>query len=276
MDHEGGYAGHILEANLSTGELKRAPTAAYTELFLGGRGMASRIYWDSVPPLSDAFDPANRLIFVTGPVTAATGFAGSRWQVCGKSPFHNRFSYCNLGGSWGAHLKLAGYDGLVVHGKSERLVYLVIDNGKAAIREAGPLAGKGAVDCREALKDELGRSFRVVAIGPGGENRVVFATFLADRDSSGSNGLAAVMGDKNLKAIAVRGDQKIDVSDPVKIAELKGRIRPIIIELDSPPLTGAPAEKLTKDIGSGCKDGCLWRTYHGEDGSKGKFMCNIL
>lgn len=107
----GGYAGRIPRIDLSTGGIKDTPTESYSPLFLGGRGIAAKIYWDEVPPDISPFDPQNRLIFITGPVTATTGFCGSRWQVCGKSPLHNTFSYGNLGGNRGAHLKRAGYDG---------------------------------------------------------------------------------------------------------------------------------------------------------------------
>ena len=126
MTDSAGYAGKILRVDLSTGGVESVPTARYSDLFLGGRGIAAKIYWDEVPLGTDPFDPENRLIFVTGPVTATTGFCGSRWQVCGKSPLHNLFSYCNMGGDWGARLKMAGYDALVVHGKAERPVYLWI------------------------------------------------------------------------------------------------------------------------------------------------------
>ena len=89
----GGYAGRILSIDLSTGGVKDTPTESYSPLFLGGRGIAAKIYWDEVPPDISPFDPQNRLIFITGPVTATTGFCGSRWQVCGKSPLHDTFSY---------------------------------------------------------------------------------------------------------------------------------------------------------------------------------------
>ena len=98
----GGYAGRILSLDLSTGDVEDTPTEVYSPLFLGGRGIAAKMYWDDVPPDVSPFDPQNRLIFITGPVTATTGFCGSRWQVCGKSPLHDTFSYCNLGGNWGA------------------------------------------------------------------------------------------------------------------------------------------------------------------------------
>ena len=120
-----GYAGTLLRVNLSTGHIAKVPTDAYADLFLGGRGIAARVHWDEVPPGCDALDPENRLTFMTGPICGVPGFAGSRWQVCGKSPIHDQFSYANLGGSWGAQLKFAGYDGLIVEGKADDPVYLL-------------------------------------------------------------------------------------------------------------------------------------------------------
>jgi len=263
-----------LRVNLSTGDVDRVPTEDYVHLFLGGRGIAAKIYWDEVPPGIDAFDPENRLLFVTGPIAGVAGFASSRWQVCGMSPIHNRFSYCNLGGSWGVHLKFAGYDGLVIYGKSDKPVYLWIDGDRVEIRDATHLMGTGAIYCREKLKEELGRAFRVVAVGSAGENRVVFASLVADDDSTGSSGLGAVMGSKGLKAIAVRGRGKIDVADPERVRKLRERLR---LETKSRSTSILPSlvnpEKLKKDVCYGCGVGCMRSTYEGTSGKKGKFMC---
>ena len=166
MEKLKGYAGNILRINLTTGNVTRTPTADYADLYIGGRGLAAKIYWDENPPEIDAYDPESRLLFVTGPVTGVAPPFGSRWQVCGKSPIHNKFSFCNLGGAWGAQLKFAGYDGLVVHGKSDKPVYLQIQDDEIEIKEADHLVGKGAVACREGLKDELGKSFRMILIFP--------------------------------------------------------------------------------------------------------------
>ncbi len=219
-----GYAGNILHVNLTTGAVSKTPSESIVDLFVGGRGLAAKIYWDEVPPDCDAYDPENRLIFATGPVTGITRMAGSRWQVCGKSPIHNLFSYCNMGGAWGAQLKFSGYDALVVHGKSDQPVYLYIEDDTIELRDAGHLMGKGAIATREELKDQLGKSHRIVAIGPAGENRVPFSILMADSDSSGASGLASVMGSKNLKAIAVKGSGKVDVADPDKIKAIGDRI----------------------------------------------------
>jgi len=281
MTYSGGYAGNILRVDLTTGGTERVPTERYFDLFLGGRGIAARIYWDEVPPGTDPFDAENRLIFATGPVTATTGFCGSRWQVCGKSPLHNLFSYCNLGGDWGARLKMAGYDALVVHGKAERPVYLWIRPDKVALRPADHLTGKGAIACREELNRQLGSTARVVAIGPAGENRVRFANLLADRDASGSSGLAAVMGAKNLKAIAVTGNRKVAAAAPERIKEIRKQFLGMMSGLDSeyydavaPHHEIIPAGRTRKDVCYGCTGkNCIRMNYEVEGGRKGKFMC---
>ena len=275
MTHSKGYAGSILRVNLSNGNVNKVPTADYTDRFLGGRGIAAKIYWDEVPPRTDAFDPENRLIFVTGPIAGVPGFGGSRWQVCGKSPIHDQFSYCNLGGFWGAELKFAGYDGLVIYGSADKPVYLLVDDDRVEVREATHLTGMGAVACRDNLKEELGKAFRVVTIGPAGENRVVFASLVADNDATGSSGLGAVMGSKNLKAIAVRGSKrKIEVGDLEKVRKLREQFR---LEMKDRPSMILPSlvnpDRVKEDICHGCIPGCMRIIYKGQSGVKGKFMC---
>jgi aldehyde:ferredoxin oxidoreductase len=142
---EYGYTGEILKIDLSNRSVSKLATAQYADRFLGGRGIAAKIYWDFVSPLTKAFDPENCLIFITGPVAGFTRFAGSRWQICGKSPQMRpeTFSFANLGGNWGVWLKYAGYDGLIVTGKAERPVYLYIeDDDKVEFRDASHLWGK--------------------------------------------------------------------------------------------------------------------------------------
>ena len=267
-----GYAGKILKVNLSANDITTIPTETYAGQFIGGRGIAAKIHWDEVPREAGPFDPENRLVLMTGPVAGVPGLAGSRWQVSGKSPVFNQFSYCNLGGSWGAQLKFAGFDGIVVHGKADKLLYLVIDNDKVELRDASFLKGKGAISTREKLKAELGQSFRVVAIGPAGENEISFSTLLADADSSGGNGLGSVMGSKNLKAIVVRGQGKVEVADKEKVRELRRRVR----ELKPPPgvwPTLLPDENLKKNICFGCINGCMRADYQAKDGQVGKYIC---
>jgi len=278
MTRSQGYAGDILQVDLSTGNVNKIPTDDYQDRFLGGRGIAAKIYWDQVPPGIEAFDPENRLIFITGPVAGVPGFGGSRWQVCGKSPIHDRFSYCNLGGSWGADLKFAGYDGLVVYGKADRLVYLLIDGERVEIREATHLKGTGAMACRERLKEELGKAFRVVTVGPAGENSVVFASVVADNDATGSSGLGGVMGSKNLKAIAVKGaGKKAAVADPERVRKLRQHMlrewnsRFATYQMVLPTLVNP--EKTKRNVCHGCSARCMRLDYKAMSGVSGKFMC---
>ena len=163
MTEQHGYAGRILNVDLSSGSITDMPTSDYTDRFLGGRGIAAKIYWDEVSPDIKPFSPDNRLLFMTGPLAGFSGIAGSRWTVCGKSPTTNpeRFSYTNMGGSWGAHLKFGGYDGIVINGESDKPAYLSIHDGHAEIRDASTLWGQNTVEVRETLKAELGSSVRV-------------------------------------------------------------------------------------------------------------------
>src|SRR4030042_1194734 len=122
-----GYADKIPRVDLSSGSITHIPTRDYSDRFVGGRGIAAKIYWDEVSRDVGPFDPDNRLLFFTGPLAGFPGLAGSRWTVCGKSPITDPecFSYSNLGGHWGAKLKFAGYDGIVVQGRSDKPVYIL-------------------------------------------------------------------------------------------------------------------------------------------------------
>jgi aldehyde:ferredoxin oxidoreductase len=273
MNQIPGYAGTIVRVNLSTGEIGSVPTLSYADRFIGGRGIAAKIHWDEVPPGVSAFDPENRMVFMTGPVCGVPGFAGSRWQVSGKSPLSNQFNYCNLGGSWGVQLKRAGIDGIVVSGKSATPVYLKIDDGNVELKDADHLRGKGAITTRQELKEELDPSYRIVAVGPAGENKVVFASLLADADSSGSGGLGAVMGSKKLKAIAVRGSKSVEAAHKDRARDLIKRIREIKASVQAmPPFL--PGSSIKRDICFGCIEGCQRNRYTDENGQTGKTLCH--
>ncbi len=253
------------------------PTMDYADRFLGGRGIAAKIYWDEVPPEVKAFDPENRLIFATGPLAGFKGVSGSRWQICGKSSLTTPeyFNYSNLGGNWGAQLKLAGYDALVIQGKSENPVYILIQDETVEIRDASTLWGKSTVETRDMLKEQLGSSVNVVAIGPAGENMVAFASVLADKDASGSSGLGAVMGSKKLKAIAVRGSGKVKAANPQRYRELANYARELRTGLSMGITPGTDqGMKLKKDYCYGCTGGfCFRGTYRASNGKVGKYMC---
>lgn len=277
MTDQYGYAGKILRIDMSSGAVTHMPTMDYANRFLGGRGIAAKIYWDEVPPEVKAFDPENRLIFALGPLAGFRGVSGTRWQICGKSALTTPeyFNYCNLGGDWGAQLKLAGYDALVVQGRSEKPVYILIQDEEVEIRDASALWGKSTVETREILKEELGSPVKIVAIGPAGENMVTFASVLADRDASGSSGLGAVMGSKNLKAVAVVGSGGVNAADPQKYQELAAYARELRRGFGMGITPGTDqGMKLKKDYCYGCTGGfCFRSTYEASNGKVGKYMC---
>jgi aldehyde:ferredoxin oxidoreductase len=278
-----GYAGKILRVDLSSGTTTEVPTSDYADRFLGGRGVMSKIYWDEVSPEVSAFDPENRLMFATGPLAGLPEIGSGRCEVTGKSPAPapEHFCYCNLGGRWGAQLKFAGYDAIVVHGRSEKPVYLFIHDDGTQLRDASPLWGKGSNETRELLKGELGNSVRVAAIGPAGENMVTMANILADNDASGSGGLGAVMGSKRLKAVAVQSGKKgVKVAQPERLRELISYYRrlrptfhyvPILDELIKPYGEVGTARK--KDPCHGCLGNCMRAVYQSKDGKIGKWQC---
>jgi len=275
MAGQHGYAGKILRVDLSTGDASYIETAQYADRFVGGRGIASRIYWEEVPLEVGALDPGNRLMFFTGPVTGFGGLGASRWTVCGKSPLlePEQFSYCSLAGDWGVRLKFAGYDGIVVQGKADRPVYIYIEDDDVVIRDASALWGRGAIETREILQVELGKGVSVAACGPGGENMVSFATILADRDASGSSGFGAVMGSKNLKAIAVSGSGGVMAADPEGLADVTGDLRRLLQGHGGVRDFPWNSPKIKKDSCRGCIGACPRMIFETDDGMKGKFQC---
>lgn len=270
-----GYTGQILKADLSSSATTTLPTADYADRFIGGRGLAAKLFWDMVPPRTGAFDPDNCLIYTTGPVAGFPGFAGSRWQVCGES-FHGdseAFSYGNLGGKWGVTLKYAGYDALAIQGRADRPVYLFIENGTVHIKDARRLWGKTTFDTIDILKAEHGRNACVLTIGPAAENRVSFATIFAEEGASGSGGLGAVMGAKKCKAVVVAGDRKPQAANPDRVRDLASRMRKIVKIAPYDRKMWELPGKSKFHICYGCGLGCGRHMYTGEEGRKYKSFC---
>ena len=270
-----GYSGNILKVDLSLGRTTNLPTSDYTDRFIGGRGLAAKIYWDNVLPATEAFDPDNCLIFATGPLAGFTGLGGSRWQICGKSAAMEPqyFSHANLGGSWGARMKFSGYDAIAVQGKSEKPVYLHVHDGEAEIRDAAFIWGKTAKETRGILKAELGKGVRVMSTGPAGENLVTFATVLADDDASGSSGFGAVMGAKKLKAITVTGNKKPVAARDEELTEVKDYIFRLRGKFGKRPHPWLHEGHSLKNICYGCVAGCARQYYQTSDNKRVKFYC---
>ncbi|HEY78380.1 MAG TPA: hypothetical protein G4O09_04635 [Dehalococcoidia bacterium] len=217
-----GWTGKILRVNLSSSEIKQISTEPYAERYLGGRGIATRLYWETVTPEIEAFDPANRLIFMTGPLVA-TGVPGAtRMTVVGKSPmtYPEGFCYGNVGGFFPAELKKAGYDGVIIEGRAAKPVYLWINDNEAELRDASSLWGQGVYRAGEMLQQVRGKNVCYLSTGVAGERKVRTAVIAGSHHSSSTGGYGAVMGAKNFKAIAVTGTGKPSVANPAKLKEL--------------------------------------------------------
>lgn len=220
---EYGYAGRILKVDLTTGTITEIPSSDYLPKYFGGRGLLAKLYWDMIPADIEAFDPRNCLIFTTGPLTG-TGASQTATGVLGsKAPMFRTPSYyvSTCAGAWPFEMKYAGYDALIVTGAAERPVYLWINDGHAEIRDAGFLKGMTTRICHEELRKRHGKMTQVACIGPAGENKVLIATISTDSNTGFSQaGHGAVMGAKNLKAIAIRGTGSIKVAQPERIIEI--------------------------------------------------------
>ena len=191
--------GFNLEIDLSRGNIERVETdSKLTELYLGGLGTNTKILWDRVPPETEPFSPDNLLIFGTGLLGATPAAGANRTIVSTYSPQTLLMAYSMMGGFWAPELKYAGYD-------------------KVEIRDASHLRGKGAVETQEIIRKELNQpNAQVAAIGLAGENRVYTASIEQGRSSASRLGIGAVMGDKRLKAIAVRGTKDINLARPAE------------------------------------------------------------
>ncbi len=213
--------GYNLEIDLSRGSIERVESDPdLTPLHLGGQGTAAKIQWDRVPPEVEPFSPDNLLIFSAGILISTPVPGANRTAVDTFSPQTNLYSHSLFGGFFGPELKHAGYDKIIIRGKASDLVYLWIHNDKVEIRDARHLQGKGALETGECIKEELNQSeAQVAAIGLAAENRVYLST-IEHANSSASRGVGVIMGDKKLKAIAVRGTKDINVARPAELFEL--------------------------------------------------------
>ena len=267
-----GWCGKILKIDLSDLRATELNTMDYADRFLGGRGIATRIYWEEVEPDVGAFDPANRLIFMSGPLGATGTQGASRFEVVGKSPMlmPEGFCYGNLGGFFGPYLKRAGYDGIVISGRSEKPVYLWIHDSKAQILDASLLWGKGVYDVRNILKETHGKNVRFVTTGVAGENMCRSANLMTDNEGSATGGFGAVMGSKNLKAVAVLGTGNPLVAKPDELKELNQLT--VHLNKRDPLLAPFPEEQVRRtgksscyQCGLDCKYRNSYRTASGKD-----------
>lgn len=218
-----GYNGKILRVNLSSQDFKiEEPQEEFYKLYLGGRGFIVYTLLREVPQGADPLGPENKLIFALGPLTGHPFPGSGRNSVGAKSPLTGAFGESEAGGYWGAELRRAGYDAIILEGKAEEPVYLWIKDGKAELRPARNLWGLEVADTEETIRKELKEErVRIAAIGPAGENLVRYASLAHDINHvAGRTGMGAVMGSKKLKAIAVRGESSPEVANKEKLQEL--------------------------------------------------------
>ena len=202
------WAGKILRVNLTTGTIKtEALNMAWARAYIGSRGLGTKYYTSEVDPRIDPLAPENKLIWATGPLTGTMASTGGRYTVITKGPLTGAIACSNSGGYWGAELKFAGWDMIIFEGKSPKPVWLYIQDDKVELRDAAGLWGKSVWDTEAIIKKELqDPQVRISSIGRTGENGVLFAAVMNDlHRAAGRSGVGAVMGSKNLKAIAVRG-----------------------------------------------------------------------
>jgi len=218
-----GYLGRILRVNLSKDKLSiEYPDEIFYRRYLGGEGFVAYYLLKELKPGIDPLGPENKLIFAAGPVTGVPIAGNSRNSIGAKSPLTGGFGESEVGGYWGAELKHAGFDAVIIEGKASSPVYLWIHDGEAEIRDASHIWGLETGDAQRVIREELNDNLvRVALIGPGGENLVRYACVMVDlKDAAGRTGMGAVMGSKNLKAVAVRGSGRIEVSDKRILTEL--------------------------------------------------------
>lgn len=217
----------LLVVDLSSGDsFEYTPDEVDHRCFLGGASLGSKLLYPYMDPSLDPYDPAAPLLFMTGPLTGTVGPAVGRFVICGKSPATGLWGESNIGGFFGPELRAAGFDGLLILGRSPEPAYLFIRDGAVAIAPAEHLWGLNPYAAQDQIRADLADPrVRVATIGEAGETKIPFALILCDHGRvAGRTGLGAVMGSKNLKAVAVRGTGAIPLSRPEEFAQLRAEV----------------------------------------------------
>lgn len=218
-----GYMGKLLRADLSRVELRdEALEENICRRYIGGYGIGARLIFSEQAAGVDPLGPENILGFMSGPFTGTPAISGTRYTVVGKSPLTGCWGDANSGGTFGAFLKFSGYDGIFFTGISGRPVYLLVDNGKAELRDASHLWGKDTYETEDILKSELGTDIAVATIGPGGEKLSLISGIIHNKGSAAArSGLGALMGSKKLKAVVVKGKMKVPLADEARVTAMR-------------------------------------------------------
>jgi len=229
----GGWTGKILRINVTDQSTQIISTGDYSERFIGGAGIAAKIAWDEIKPYIGALDSENKLIFATGPLTGTLVPGSGRMEILGKSPrtFPNEVvTRSGMGGYWGAELKYAGFDAIILEGEAEKPLYIWINKDNIQFFDAHELWGKDTFLTQKRLKERHGADTQVICIGPGGENKCRIATIVSETSfTSGKSGFGAIMGAKKVKAIAVLGKGGyINIAHPQRLIGLVSYYRDLM------------------------------------------------
>ena len=224
-----GYMGKILRIDLT----RRRTTVdelpeRYPELYLGGNGFAARLLYDELPPHVEPLSPENLLLFASGPIGGTLVPMSTKFCVATKSPLSGGWLDSLCSGQFGIALKYAGYDVVVISGRSDTPVYVFVDDDTIHFRDATHLWGVNALQTQNELRKELGDTdISVASIGPAGERVVRYACIMADQRGAGGGGAGAVMGSKNLKAVVARGTKPVVVADIKAVMQFGVRIKEV-------------------------------------------------
>ena len=227
-----GWTGTILRVNLTDSTITKEPLdPTVAKQFIGGRGLGTKIMHDEVAPQVDPLSPDNKLIFAPGPLSGTFAPSASHFDITTKGPLTGTIAASSSGGLFGPMLKYAGYDAVIVEGKAEKPVYIWIKDDVVEIRDAGDLWGKMTPETTEAVRAATDEEASVACIGPGGEKLALMANVMNEFSrAAGRSGVGAVLGSKNLKAVAVRGTGGVKVADPTAFREATMTARKMIQE----------------------------------------------
>ena len=246
MARGNGWVGTILRVNLTEGSIKKEPLNMQdANDYVGARGLGTKYFCNEVDPKVDPLSPANKLIFMTGPLTGTAACSSGRYEVVSKSPLTGIIGASNSGGHFGPELKYAGYDGIIFEGKAGKPVYLNIDDDKVELLDAGEFWGMGVHEVTDALEAKHGK-VHVATIGRPGERMMLYAAIMNDKNrAAGRGGMGAVMGSKNLKAVVVRGTGGVKVARPKEFMEEATKARTMLREH---PVTGEGLAALGTEV----------------------------
>ncbi len=279
----GGYWQKIAVVDLTTKKVDYLhPSEEDLQAYIGGSGLGAKLLYENVPAGIDPLGPENVLLLMTGPYVGTKVFNSGRFEVVTKSPMTGIYLESDCGGKWGTVLKACGLDGIMIKGKADQPVYILIEDDQISIKPAVDLWGKGSFDTDRLVREEMGRGSECVSIGQAGERLNVMAGIMtAGREgrTAGRGGSGAVMGSKNLKAIGVKGSKKVPIADQQAFDALWQEIKPKMMEVYDGPLGTygtSCAVQIFNDVGDLPIKNWLWGTWDKAHKVSGQHMADTI